>query len=234
MKLPAPVICLDMKEAVRSYGLLLRNVPQKEGTFVYVPPNCEVEFEGKGHVQLYLGQGARAKISGKNLSIAANLKKDSFLKMVLFPENVSVKVELAEEQAEVQLFGLAKLKDKEQSHVNILIEHQAPNTRSRQLFKNVLFDQSKATFEGKIYVHSIAQKTQAYQRNSNLLLSDEATAHAKPNLEIFADDVKASHGATFGQLDEEEMFYLRSRGLSRQDAQEWLIDGFCKEILDHA
>ena len=74
----------------------------------------------------------------------------------------------------------------------------------------------------------------AYQLNNNLILSDEATANAKPNLEIFADDVKASHGATVGRLDEEALFYLRSRGLGLDQAREWLIQGFCKEICDHA
>jgi Fe-S cluster assembly protein SufD len=225
---------MEMSLALKSYGLLLRNAAKKEGTFVYVPPNADVEIDvdGKGHMHMFLGQGARAKVTGKALSFVANLKRDSFLKMVFMAEEVDAKVELAEENSEVQLFGLAKLKGSEESHVNILIEHQAPNTRSQQLFKNVLFDEAKSSFEGKIYVHPIAQKTMAYQRNANLLLSDKAVAHAKPNLEIFADDVKASHGATIGQLDEEEMFYLRSRGLSREEAMSWLVEGFCKEILD--
>ena len=92
--------------------------------------------------------------------------------------------------------------------------------------------QSQSSFEGKIYVHPEAQKTEAYQINKNLLLSESAIANAKPNLEIFADDVKASHGATMAQVDEEQLFYLQSRGLSQETARGLLIRGFIQEMVD--
>ncbi|HSX26749.1 MAG TPA: Fe-S cluster assembly protein SufD [Chlamydiales bacterium] len=170
-------------------------------------------------------------------TIRATLKRDSFFRTLTLTKGAaiartSIKVQLAEENAETLLQGLSQLTGELQSHTHITVEHQAPHTRSRQHFKTLLKEKSRSSFEGKIYVHPIAQKTEAYQLNNNLLLSDEASAHAKPNLEIFADDVKASHGATIAQLNEEELFYLRSRGLSLDEAKEWLIQGFAAEILN--
>ena len=124
------------------------------------------------------------------------------------------------------------LKDKREAHVNVRVEHLAPHCRSNQLFKGVLTDFSRSSFEGKIYVDQIAQKTEAFQLNSNLLLSDRAHADSKPNLEIFADDVKASHGATVGQLNAEELFYMKTRGITQEEASNLLVFGFAQEILD--
>ena len=93
-------------------------------------------------------------------------------------------------------------------------------------------DGAKSSFEGKIYVKDIAQKTEAYQLNKNLILSENAAAYSKPNLEIFADDVKASHGATFGKLSDTEMFYLKSRGIEEKKAKQMMIKAFCNEILE--
>ena len=169
-------------------------------------------------------------------AIRATLKRDSKSKAVLLGKRLrtSIHVELVEENSEAELYGLAQLEGDGEAHIHARIEHMAPHTRSRQHFKSVVKDESRYSFEGKIYVHSEAQKTEAYQLNNNLILTDGASANAKPNLEIFADDVKASHGSTTGQLSKEALFYLRSRGLSVEEAQRWLIGGFCKEILDHA
>jgi len=142
------------------------------------------------------------------------------------------RVVLTEEDAKADLRGLNYLKEEKSSHTNILIEHLAPNCTSSQLFKYVLDDGAKSSFEGKIYVTDIAQKTEAYQLNKNLILSDNASAYSKPNLEIFADDVKASHGATFGKLSDTEMFYLKSRGIEEKKAKQMMIKAFCVEILE--
>lgn len=176
------------------------------------------------------------QMEGDFQSIRATLKRDSHMKTTLLGKatRTSLHVQLAEENSAAEIYGLARLTQQEEAHIHATIEHAAPHTRSRQHIKSVVKEQGRFSFEGKIYVHPIAQKTEAYQLNNNLLLSDEAAAYAKPNLEIFADDVKASHGATVGQLNAEELFYLRSRGLSLTEAREWLIGGFCKEILDHA
>jgi Fe-S cluster assembly protein SufD len=110
--------------------------------------------------------------------------------------------------------------------------HAAPNSQSDQFYKGVLDGQSRAAFAGKIIVEREAQKTNAYQTNNNLLLSPEAEINTKPELEIFADDVKCSHGATAGELDERELFYLRSRGLDPATARSLLTYAFVEEALE--
>ena len=145
---------------------------------------------------------------------------------------LSAHIELLEENSSMLLQGLSMLAGQRQSHIHALIEHVAPHCQSRQHMKTVLSGKAKASFEGKILVQSAAQKTEAYQLNNNLLLSDEVTVYTKPNLEIFADDVKASHGATVAQLQEEELFYLRSRGISTAEAKTLLLEGFCRELID--
>jgi Fe-S cluster assembly protein SufD len=112
------------------------------------------------------------------------------------------------------------------------VDHAQPNCNSNELYKGILMDKSVAVFNGKIMVHLDAQKTNAYQRNQNILLSDEATVNTKPQLEIFADDVKCTHGATIGQLDEEPMFYLRSRGIPEDVARKMLLNAFADDIAE--
>lgn len=142
------------------------------------------------------------------------------------------KMHLIGEEAEADLSGLALLQDHQQSHVHVRMEHEAPHCRSRQHFKGVLRDHSQSSFEGKIYVHPEAQKTEAYQLNNHLILGERAIANSKPNLEIFADDVKASHGATVSQLRAEELFYLQARGISKDIAKQLLTRAFCREIVE--
>jgi Fe-S cluster assembly protein SufD len=113
-----------------------------------------------------------------------------------------------------------------------LVDHAKPNCYSDEKYKGVLKDKSTAVFNGKIKVHLDAQKTNAYQRNQNILLSDDATINTKPQLEIFADDVKCTHGATIGQLDEEPMFYLRSRGIPEDAARKLLLNAFADDIAE--
>lgn len=156
------------------------------------------------------------------------------VQMVLDPSKAraSSHIELLGEGAESEILSLAALKKEQEAHVHILMEHKAPHCESRQLVKNLLDEKATASFEGKIKVDSIAQKTNAYQLNANCILSDEANAYSKPNLEIFADDVKASHGSTTGQIDKEQLFYLQSRGLSIESAKKILLKGFCDEITE--
>jgi len=136
------------------------------------------------------------------------------------------------QQAQAHLYGVWSLKEQRQHHVNIWMDHQEPGCTTLQKFKGTLSDTSRSSFEGKIYVHSKAQKTEAYQMNNNLVLGKRASAHSKPNLEIFADDVRASHGATIGQIDAEHLFYLQARGIPLSTAQAILIKGFSQEIID--
>jgi Fe-S cluster assembly protein SufD len=114
-----------------------------------------------------------------------------------------------------------------------LVDHAKPNCYSNELYKGVLKDKATGVFNGKILVRQDAQKTNAFQSNKNILLSPEATMNTKPQLEIFADDVKCSHGATIGQLNEEPLFYLRSRGLSDQSAKALLTMAFINDIIEY-
>lgn len=197
------------------------------------------------HIDTVLDEGSRLffyEMSSTNpktqqmQTVRASLKRDSFFEALFVNEGSKMlrnafQVQLLEENSEALLRGVNLLSEAHESHVYGKIEHVAPNTRSRQHFKSVLQGQSRASFEGKIFVKPEAQKTEAYQHSQTLILSPEAISYAKPNLEIFADDVKASHGATISQPDKEALFYLRSRGLSLDEASALLIDGFCGEIL---
>jgi Fe-S cluster assembly protein SufD len=113
-----------------------------------------------------------------------------------------------------------------------LIEHAQPNCQSHEFYKGILGGKATGVFRGKIHVHQAAQKTDAYQTNQNLLLSDSARIDTKPQLEIYADDVKCSHGATIGQLDQDAIFYLRSRGIGHREAVRVLTRAFAGEVLD--
>lgn len=168
-------------------------------------------------------------------NLRATLKKEARLSSFSYTDGSvrhSTRISLNEEGAEARLSGLATLDVCQEAHTHVLIKHNAPRCRSHQHFKSVLQGKSRSSFEGKIAVRPIAQKTEAYQLNQNLLLSEEAAAHAKPNLEIFADDVKASHGATISQLSEEELFYFQSRGISAIEAKQLLLQGFCRELFE--
>jgi Fe-S cluster assembly protein SufD len=112
------------------------------------------------------------------------------------------------------------------------MQHKHPQSKSNQHIKGILQKESSGVFQGKIIVFQDAQKTDAFQFNQNLLLSEKAEANMKPELEIYADDVKCSHGATTGELDEEMLFYLRSRGLNKNKAKKILIEGFVNELFD--
>lgn len=168
--------------------------------------------------------------------ITASLREKSCLESTLIAEgskgtHADYAIFLEGEAATARISGLQATNDRREAHVHVRMEHGAPGCHSFQCFKNVLRDFSRTSFEGKIFVKREAQKTDAFQVNHNLLLSEGVQAHSLPNLEIFADDVKASHGATFGQLDQEQLFYLRSRGLTEQDAARHLLTGYCKEAL---
>ena len=129
------------------------------------------------------------------------------------------------------LKGLTILKDKQHIDHNTLVSHSKPNCESHQDYKGMFSDHSKGVFNGKIYVDKVAQKTNAFQQSNNILIDDKATINSKPQLEIFADDVKCSHGCTIGQLDEETLFYLRSRGIPRKEAKALLTYAFANNIL---
>jgi Fe-S cluster assembly protein SufD len=139
---------------------------------------------------------------------------------------------LAGESAEADLSGVSVLSDGAHADITTRIDHAVPNTTSRQLFKNVAGGKSRAVYQGKIVVHEGAVGSDSRQTAKALLLSPHAEADLKPELEIFADDVKCAHGAAVGDLDAESLFYLRSRGIPEDESRSLLIKGFLGEAID--
>ena len=135
------------------------------------------------------------------------------------------------ENCENHALGLF-LADQEQQVDNFTyINHLKPNCHSNQLYKGILDENARGAFTGRIHVWPDAQKTMAYQKNNNILLTDTAKMSSKPQLEIYADDVKCSHGATVGQLDTEAQFYLRSRGIPEKESRHLLMYAFAHEVI---
>ncbi len=130
------------------------------------------------------------------------------------------------------LKGVTILGEKQHVDHHTLVHHKQPNCESHQDYKGIYGERSTGVFNGKIIVDKIAQKTNAFQQNNNVLISDQATINTKPQLEIFADDVKCSHGCTIGQLDDDAMFYLQSRGIPRKEATGLLMYAFANNVLE--
>ncbi|MFM7857811.1 MAG: SufB/SufD family protein, partial [Flammeovirgaceae bacterium] len=135
------------------------------------------------------------------------------------------------ENCESHFHGLYLLHGSTLADNHTVVDHKKPNSFSNELYKGIMDGNAKGVFNGKIFVRPHAQKTNAFQSNRNILLSDSATVNTKPQLEIWADDVKCSHGCTSGQLDEEALFYLRSRGIPADTAKAMLLYAFALDVL---
>jgi Fe-S cluster assembly protein SufD len=169
---------------------------------------------------LYAEVGARGSYDSFLLSLGARLAR------------VEVHARLVGEKSAAHLNAAQLLGGNQHADFTTVVTHDAPATTSRQTVKNVLTGQSRGVFQGKIEVSRIAQKTDGYQMNQALLLSAQAEIDSKPQLEIYADDVKCSHGATVGELDPDQLFYLRSRGVPEAEASSILVRAFLNEALD--
>ena len=143
----------------------------------------------------------------------------------------NLSIELLEAGAHAESYALYGLRSKQHSDIYTQIIHKAPDTTSAQIAKGILADESRGVFTGKIHIHPQAQRVASSQLNKNLLLSQKAQAHSQPQLEIFADDVKCSHGSTTGQLQDDELFYFQSRGIPADKARALLAHAFGNEIL---
>ena len=145
---------------------------------------------------------------------------------------LDIECDLTGERSSCNILSALFLNKDEHQEIKTCINHLAPNCKSYQRVKNVLNSESKGIFQGKIYVKDVAQKTDAYQLSKALLLNGEAEFNSKPELEIYADDVKCSHGSTSGSVDEDSLHYLMTRGLSREDSLKLLIKGFLSDIVE--
>ena len=162
---------------------------------------------------------------------ASNVNIHSFALGAKLSRN-NIRTKLAGEGLECILNGLYLTRGEQLADHHMVVEHAQPHCASHEYFNGILDDKSKGVFHGRILVQQIAQKTDAKQTNKNLLLSDDATADTKPQLEIYADDVKCTHGATIGQLNDESIFYLRTRGIGTDMARQMLIHAFAGEIIE--
>ncbi|MBE6232252.1 MAG: SufD family Fe-S cluster assembly protein [Bacteroidales bacterium] len=166
------------------------------------------------------------------------VERDARVDIIIFvmpgvSAEVSMEVRLEGEGAEANICGAYLCGGEERVKIAVDMYHLVPDCSSRQLFKGLAGGSSRIDFYGKIIVAQDAQKTEAYQENHNLLLSDYAKVDTKPQLEIYADDVKCSHGATIGRLNEEEQFYMRSRGISLEDAKVLQMISFISPVVDN-
>jgi Fe-S cluster assembly protein SufD len=164
-------------------------------------------------------------------------KKDSRFSMTTITKSGrlvrnNIHAAIAGEGCETNMFGLYFTDGSQHVDNQTYADHQQPNCNSNELYKGVMSDRSTGVFNGKIMVNRAAQKTNAFQSNQNILLSDKATINTKPELEIYADDVRCSHGCTVGQLDEEAMFYLQSRGLGKEAAHRLLVQAFATDVIE--
>ena len=144
----------------------------------------------------------------------------------------NLSIRLNGSNSEAHLNGLFITHGRQHMDHHTLVDHRVAHCESNQVYKGVLNDRSTGVFNGKIFVRKDAQKTNAYQSSKNILLSDDATINTKPQLEIYADDVKCSHGSSTGQLDEQAIFYLQARGISRESAIQLLIHAFALDVLE--
>ena len=169
---------------------------------------------------LHLRLGPRTDLTSHSIATGARLSRNN------------IRACLAGPGVQCVLNGLYLTRADQLADHHMVVEHAAPRCASHEYYNGILEDRSKGVFHGRILVRPAAQKTDAKQTNKNLLLSEEATVDTKPQLEIYADDVKCTHGATVGQLNEESIFYLRSRGLPAETARRMLIHAFAGEILE--
>lgn len=196
----------------------------------------EINLGENSHVDFYrLQDESKSALEVNNTEV--NVPRDATfssavisLQALMIRNNLSIN--LVDSNSIGNMYGLYMLNG--QSHVDnhTNVDHTKPHAESNELYKGILADHSRGVFNGKIFVRQDAQKTNAFQQNNNILLSEDAVINTKPQLEIWADDVKCSHGCTTGQLDEEALFYLRSRGISKENSRGMLLYAFAGEVLE--
>ena len=167
-------------------------------------------------------------------TLEAGAKYENFiLSSGLRLNKIEIEVNLNEDNSSCGVYSALNLVEDQHQEIKTRINHNSPNCKSYQKIKNVLNNESKGVYQGKIFVEKIAQKTDAYQLSKSLIVSDNAEFDAKPELEIYADDVKCSHGSTSGSIDSDAVHYLMTRGIPKKEAVKLLINGFLNEILEN-
>lgn len=196
-------------------------------TEIFVGQNSQLEF----NIVQEIAEGNLVNTTEVFCQRDANFTTNTFqLSGKLLRNNLNIR--LQGENAETHLNGFYMLKGSELFDNHTLVDHLVPHCESNEIYRGILGGKSTGVFNGKVFVHPDAQKTNGYQQNNNILLTDDATMNSKPELEIYADDVRCSHGSTTGQLDEDAVFYLRARGLDEFGATALLLTAFAGEVLN--
>ena len=197
-------------------------------TEIYVSENADVtlekiQYEGTTSSQISTEQVYQCRDSRFHIDTLT-------LNGALVRNNLNIVVD--GEHCETNLNGLYLPKGKQHIDNHTMVDHKVAHCESNEMYKGIIDDQGAAVFNGKVFVRPDAQKINAFQNNANILMSTEGTINSKPELEIYADDVKCSHGSTTGQFDEEAVFYLRARGIGEKSARRMLVSAFAGEVLD--
>ena len=197
--------------------------------------------EVKGGINTHLHH-YRLQNEGKNYievsNIETDIQKDSTFNSVVISLSGdmirnNLTLNILGSNSEGNMYGLYLINGKTHVDNHTNVDHTVAHSESNELYKGIMADHSRGVFNGKIFVRQDAQKTNAFQQNNNILLSEDAVVNTKPQLEIWADDVKCSHGCTTGQLDEEALFYLQARGIGKVQAKGLLLYAFAGEVLEH-
>jgi len=229
----SPRIHVDVGES-SSLSLLEQHVGDCNEYFFNQSVIINIERNAKlEHIRLQNNSGSTINMG--NLHVKQ--QKDSNYDFVQFAfggklGRTDMNIDLCEEGANCSVNGLSLSDHKQHLDVNICTNHHAPNCISDQNFKSILKDNSSGVFNGRVIVHAGAQKTDSSQSNKNLLLSKDAIMNSNPQLEIYADDVKCSHGSSTGALESDALFYIRSRGIDQETATALLVHGFASEIFE--
>jgi Fe-S cluster assembly protein SufD len=203
---------------------------------VFANQFTQVYTRSKANLRISVSDNYLGESSGIFSTVAFQEKESTFSHSILATGGKFVRQNLTAEHGgencHTEMNGFYTSDGNRHQDFSTTVKHMFPNCTSDELYKGVAADQSKAIFNGKVYVARDAQKTNAYQSNKNILLSDEALIRSKPELEIYADDVKCSHGSTTGQTDTKSLFYLRSRGIREKEAQKMLMLAFAGDVLE--
>ena len=178
--------------------------------------------KNNGHFYKYIKGSLEGGSSYENYILSSGLKLNK----------IEIEINLNKDNSSCSIYSALNLLEDQHQEIKTRINHNSPNCKSYQKIKNVLNDKSKGIYQGKIFVEKIAQKTDAYQLSKALIINDDAEFDAKPELEIYADDVKCSHGSTSGSIDSDAVHYLMTRGISKKEAVKLLINGFLNEVLE--
>ncbi len=207
---------------------------ENKKTFISI--NTNIDVEQNSQIKNYILNSNNTEnciYRFKKLNIAASGNYESFIfSNIVKTIRDEVEINLNESLSECYLYYTQFLKDNEDHEIKVKINHLAENTQSYQFSKSIIDDTAKGVYQGKIFVDQIAQKTNGYQLIKSVLLSDQCTFHSKPELEIYADDVKCSHGSSSTSLNKDELFYLMARGITKIQAKKLIIQGFLSEVID--